>query len=170
MGFADPGFDFDRYIAISPSLWWDEGRVLAEVSPFTKKETEVYIALGHEQGLMRDAVLAFVDRFQNASSNRIAFLDLEASESHDSIYLTAFQDAVRTLFLNPMRVHPFQSEFAGLPDHPPPMLSDVATQSLKTPCVSIVAIETSYADIADDPERWNRVCVRAKPGYAPTTE
>lgn len=97
---------FNDYIAISPSMWWDD-RALARQSGdlLTRndvRERRLYLAIANEGGTMQDGV----DRFRQAlaaSSSRVElhYSNRSAAETHSTIYHGAALDALRTLYPTP---------------------------------------------------------------------
>jgi uncharacterized protein len=92
---------FDDYIAISPSLWWDGGRVAAEASsklaasPLAGRR--LYMAIANEGGTMQAGVDTLRAAVAIAAPEGFEFIfsDRSASETHATIYhgeaLTAFR-------------------------------------------------------------------------------
>lgn len=97
---------FNDYIAISPSLWWDD-RALARAAPDllarnAVAERRLYLAIANEGGTMQDGV----DRLRRAleaAPGRVTlhYSDRSASESHSTIYHGAALDALRSLYPMP---------------------------------------------------------------------
>lgn len=98
---------FDDYIAISPSLWWDD-RALARQSaallrskpPSSKR---LYLAVGNEGGTMQKAVDALVVSLRSATPGtfRWRYADKSASETHATIFHPAALEALRWLYEAP---------------------------------------------------------------------
>ena len=100
---------FDKYIIVSPSLWWDNGSLLNQTSAifqnsFTKK-TSVYIGVGKEglaptttpHSMITDAnVLA--DKIQQTKSKSVnVYFDYLPQEDHATISHQALYNAFRIL-------------------------------------------------------------------------
>jgi predicted alpha/beta superfamily hydrolase len=97
---------FNRYLIISPSLWWDDGSLLAaRFGPFNQ-QTDVYLAVGKE-GLvpgsqtetMEDDARAFAEKLRrmNDPALRVSF-DFLPDEDHASIGHGAVMSGIRRLF------------------------------------------------------------------------
>lgn len=97
---------FDDYIAISPSLWWDGGRVAAEASAkLTAPQLEsrrLYMAIANEGGTMQAGVETL--RAAIAAAPEVfafIFSDRSASETHATIYHGEALAAFRRLYPMP---------------------------------------------------------------------
>ena len=101
---------FDKYIIISPSLWWDNGSVLKQSSILLqenfKTKTDIYIAVGKE-GLAPsetphvmevDANLLAEKLKQGKSSKVQVFFDYLPQEDHATVTHQAVFNALRTLY------------------------------------------------------------------------
>ncbi|MBN8606555.1 MAG: alpha/beta hydrolase [Caulobacterales bacterium] len=97
---------FNDYIAISPSLWWDD-RSLARgagdaLARHDTSDRRLYLAIANEGGTMQDGV----DRLRraiDATPGRISlhYADRSATDSHSTIYHAAALDALRALYAIP---------------------------------------------------------------------
>jgi predicted alpha/beta superfamily hydrolase len=98
---------FDKYIIVSPSLWWDNGSLLNESSEILtanfKQSTEIYIGVGKE-GLTPTAVPRVMevdanllaDKIQATKSNTVTVLfDYLPGEDHATIMHQAVANAFR---------------------------------------------------------------------------
>ncbi|MDQ0464355.1 putative alpha/beta superfamily hydrolase [Caulobacter ginsengisoli] len=92
---------FDGYIAISPSLWWDNGSLakaapdlLAAQPPGTRT---LYLSIGNEGPAMRVDDLAAAVRAKQPAGLTFIFAPLR-EETHATIYHPAALDALRKLF------------------------------------------------------------------------
>lgn len=97
---------FDDYIAISPSLWWDDRALARQAGDLLMRndarERRLYLAIANEGGTMQDGV----DRLRlalGAAPGRVEahYSDRSASETHATIYHGAALDALRTLYPTP---------------------------------------------------------------------
>jgi predicted alpha/beta superfamily hydrolase len=65
---------FNKYIIISPSIWWDNGSILTQDSPMLKstfsQKTEVYIGVGKE-GLTPTAIPRVMEVDANLLAEKI---------------------------------------------------------------------------------------------------
>lgn len=97
---------FNDYVAISPSLWWDDRALAREASSLLEANNvrgrRLFLAIANEGGTMQDGV----DRFRNALAANPGRVDLNysdrsATESHSTIYHAAALDALRWLYPTP---------------------------------------------------------------------
>ena len=95
---------FDDYIAVSPSLWWDNKALgvsaesLIEGGDYTGKR--LHIAVADEGGTMQAAI----DMVRAAASSAgldLTYDDLSASETHATVFHRAALNAVRLLYAEP---------------------------------------------------------------------
>ncbi len=98
---------FDDYIAISPSLWWDNkalsaqaGQALADGDYDGKR---LYLTIGDEGGSMQAAMEQLVLALKAAAPDGLSwrYVDRSASETHSTIYHGAALDAFRTFYAAP---------------------------------------------------------------------
>ena len=102
---------FDDYIALTPSLWWDEGRIVdeagAKLARHKPSSRRLYLTLGDEGVGNRTAT--WLSRLVSTLERRTpqglkwAFVDRSGSEEHRTMTLISWLDAMRTLFLTPAR-------------------------------------------------------------------
>lgn len=96
----------DRYIAISPSLWWDLGSLGKEarrrLDDFPKGERKLYLAIADEKGAMREGVLSIVSALKKEKRKGVAwnFSDRPDLE-HATIYHREAQEALEWSFPRP---------------------------------------------------------------------
>jgi predicted alpha/beta superfamily hydrolase len=103
---------FGDYIAISPSLWWDDRRPLADlartahVKDMTK--ARLYLAVGDEGGTMQDGIdrLRTFLAVQPPERVSLRYDDFSKSASHATVYHHAAEDALRWLYPAP----PYEGE------------------------------------------------------------
>lgn len=98
---------FDDYFAISPSLWWDDGRLAhdaadAMAGPDLSQE-RLWLAMADEGGTMQSAVDAF--RAAVASSPgappELRYDDRSARETHATVYHPSLLDGLRAFYGTP---------------------------------------------------------------------
>ena len=83
---------FDDYIAISPSLWWDAGRIAAEapgrLAEHNLSGRRLYMAMANEGGTMQSGIEVFRAAIGAAGQDGFEFIfsDKSATESHATIY------------------------------------------------------------------------------------
>ena len=97
---------FDDYVAISPSLWWDAGR-LSQQAPAklagAQPEGRLYLAIADEGGTMQAGVDAMRAAIAAAAPEGFEFIfsDRSASETHATIYHGEALAALRRLYPMP---------------------------------------------------------------------
>lgn len=97
---------FDHYVAVSPSLWWDVGRLAAQAGAHLRDHSNeprtLILTIGDEGGEMQAAMEVLV---ANLRDHALAGLDWSytprPNESHATIYHGAALDAFRRLFPSP---------------------------------------------------------------------
>jgi predicted alpha/beta superfamily hydrolase len=95
---------FHDYVAVSPSLWWDDRRLAAEAPDLLEEwDAEVrrlYLTMADEGGTMQlglDEVLAALQSSQPAEL-LWTYVDRRDEDTHATIYHHAARDALRWLF------------------------------------------------------------------------
>ena len=95
---------FDDYIAVSPSLWWDDRALARNAAALTGAHDyqgrRLFLAIADEGGTMQDGV----DRVRAALSRtalEMRYSDRSATETHSTIYHNAALDALRWLYPMP---------------------------------------------------------------------
>ena len=101
---------FNRYVIISPSLWWDYGSLLNQQSPMLEEsfgqKTEIYVGVGKE-GLTPGAVPRvmevdanlLVDKIKGTKSKNVTVsFDYLPLENHASIMHQALMNAFKLLY------------------------------------------------------------------------
>lgn len=94
---------FDAYVAISPSLWWDNQRLIMETERFFQKHPGLrkflYVTLGNEGGNMQESFEKFVEVLEASAP---ASLDWHtrhmANETHGSIPHRTIYNALESLY------------------------------------------------------------------------
>ncbi|HRP11490.1 MAG TPA: alpha/beta hydrolase-fold protein [Terricaulis sp.] len=100
---AQPGL-FSDYIAISPSLWWDDRAMARRAGDLARAqnyaEKRLFLAVANEGGTMQDGI----DRVRAALAQtelEMRYSDRSATETHATIYHNATLDALRWLYPMP---------------------------------------------------------------------
>jgi predicted alpha/beta superfamily hydrolase len=102
---AEPAL-FNDYIAISPSLWWDDRRMVRALAPVRQSPAtgkRLFLAMANEGGTMQDGVdrlrrwLAPLPRGQIA----LNYVDYSRTATHDTVYHHAAETALRWLYPAP---------------------------------------------------------------------
>jgi hypothetical protein len=102
---------FDDYIALTPSLWWDDGRIVDEainkLARHSASNRRLYLTMGDEGvGNRTGTWLSSLVRTLETHAPmglKWAFVDRSGSEEHRTMALISWLDALRTLFLTPAR-------------------------------------------------------------------
>ncbi|MEO7176668.1 MAG: alpha/beta hydrolase-fold protein [Saprospiraceae bacterium] len=101
---------FDKYIIISPSLWWDNASLFDIKSPLFEakfdKQTDVYIGVGDEgfapvtttHNMQAEATTLFDKLSQNESGHVKVYYDYLPQEDHATISHQAIFNAFRMLY------------------------------------------------------------------------
>lgn len=98
---------FKDYVAISPSLWWDDRRPLRRLNKTMGSKdlsgTRLYLAMADEGGTMQDGVqrlraLLAAEPFQSIS---VRFADFSATAKHSTVYHRSAEEALRWLYPAP---------------------------------------------------------------------
>ena len=98
---------FQDYVAVSPSLWWDDRadmrRIDALLARHGPSDRRLYLAVADEGGTMQDGV----DRLRAALLARppegmdLRYSDRSETETHATIYHGAAEEALRFLYARP---------------------------------------------------------------------
>ncbi len=97
---------FDDYIAVSPSLWWDDqaaaGTAAQSLARAERTNWRLYITMADEGGTMQaglDRLLAALEAAPGAPE--LHHVDRSTSETHSTIFHPAALDALRRLYAYP---------------------------------------------------------------------
>jgi predicted alpha/beta superfamily hydrolase len=88
---------FNAYVSISPSLWWNDGSLIAEVEPFFANHSEsdrfLYYTMGNEGGAMLSSAWAFAAALQDHAPETFEWeFVLMEEETHGTIpHRTTYQ-------------------------------------------------------------------------------
>lgn len=102
---------FDDYIAVSPSLWWDDVRFGREAAALLGRlpagQWRLYLTLADEGYRHEEGVAQLVAALERGAPRGLQWLYVEQgdSETHASIYHGAAQDAFRAFYGTPSRVY-----------------------------------------------------------------
>jgi|CXWL01.1.fsa_nt_gi predicted alpha/beta superfamily hydrolase len=95
---------FHDYIAISPSLWWDNKALGHDAATLLVRQTttdrRLYLTIGDEGGAMQTGVDLLRAALEQAPEGAVQwrYVDRSATERHDTIYHGAALDALRWLY------------------------------------------------------------------------
>ncbi len=165
---------FNRYAAISPSLWWDN---LALVKTATTQlnnmpvgNRELYLSMANEGLKMQKGLDVLIGALESDGPAQLKwhYLDLRNNEHHGSIYHPAALDALRTFYTNPERTGTSPRSFYLFPDGEAPQISERAKKNLELECNKENAITTTFAETNTNWAEWNGMCVQMKTGPART--
>lgn len=94
---------FQGYIAISPSLWWDEQSLVSTAPGFSKRADyrgkRLYLSIANEGGTMQDGMNQLLHALKAEAPTTLWWQYVPMpTETHGTIYHPALHDAVRKLF------------------------------------------------------------------------
>ena len=101
---------FDKYVIVSPSIWWDNGSLLNQPSPVTSDtflhKTDVYIGVGNESftptespRMMEVDANLLADKIRKSKSKTVhVYFDYLPQEDHATILHQAVFNALRALY------------------------------------------------------------------------
>ena len=162
---------FDDYIALTPSLWWDDGRIVEEaarkLARHSPSDRRIYFTMGDEGvGNKTGAWLAeLVSAFEKHAPEGLkwAFVDRSGSEEHRTMALISGLDAMRTLYLTPVRtgsplslIYP---DFAT-PEYTPEVRANLDAGA----CTRAIAEPMTFAEKNRRNRELYGMCVLMKPG------
>ena len=114
---------FNRYLIISPSLWWDDWNyprhdryVMKQVSSLNKdlfgNETRVYFAVGGEEdgfGMITDLYVLVNKLRMKRIDNLKLYLDVLDEEIHEGVFPSAFMKGIIGIYCNEEKIRPSPS-------------------------------------------------------------
>lgn len=103
-----PGL-FDKYIIISPSIWWENGATLKLPMPQIERKTDIYIGVGKEgltpgdpPHVMEVDANLLAEKIRNTKNNYIdCYFDYLPDENHATIAHQAIMNAFKKIFSQP---------------------------------------------------------------------
>lgn len=162
---------FEDYIALTPSLWWDDGRIVDEavqrLARHGRSDRRIYFTMGDEgvgnrSGPWLDALVrAF--RTNAPAGLKWAFVDRSESEEHRTMALISWLDAMRTLYLTPSRTgSPLSLIYPGFtrPEYTAEVRANLATRA----CTRANAVPMTFAEKNRRVTELYGMCVLMKPG------
>ena len=169
-----PGM-FDDYIALTPAVWWDDGRIVDEAAAkmvrHAPSDRRVYFTIGDEGVGNRTGawLTTLVGAFESGAPEGLkwAFVDRSGSEEHRTMALTGWLDAMRTLYLTPART----GTALGLVHNgyaTPAYTPEVRDNLDAGTCRRAIAKPLSFAEKNARPDDYFGMCVLMKPGPATT--
>ncbi len=98
---------FRDYVAVSPSLWWDNQHFARDgghdLEGRTASNTRLYLAIANEGGATQAGMDRFLRLLEAAPQGSVTwrYSDRSATETHATIYHAAALDALRWLYVMP---------------------------------------------------------------------
>lgn len=166
---------FDDYIALTPSVWWDSGRVVDEaamkLAAQASSDRRIYFAMGDEGVGNRTGewLQTLVSAFSSSAPEGMkwAFVDRSGSEEHRTMALMGWLDAFRTLYLTPSRTgNPLPLLYDGgkAPSYTPAAKANIDAGA----CRNEIAKPATWREKNAAPGAYYGWCLLMKPG-APLT-
>jgi len=98
---------FDTYVAVSPSLWWDDGELAGQAATLLAAHPAgartLMLTIADEGGQMQAAMDVLVAALRSSAPPDLTWTyDPRPDESHATIYHGAAMDAFRALFPSPV--------------------------------------------------------------------
>jgi uncharacterized protein len=94
---------FTSYIAIDPSLWWDDGRLVKQATASLTDQLPVtprlHLAASSQQGIV-EPTRALAKQLENIAKVAVSFIEYP-NETHLTVYHPAALDAFRAVFPRP---------------------------------------------------------------------
>lgn len=162
---------FDDYIALTPSVWWDQGRVAeeaaAKLAAHAKSDRRIYITMGDEGvgNLSGKWLGTLISAFETNAPEGLkwAFVDRSGSEEHRTMALMGWLDAFRTLYLTPARTGnpvPFLYEGGRAPEYTAAARANLDAGA----CRHEIARPATWAEKNASPGAYYGWCLLMKPG------
>ena len=97
---------FDAYVAVSPSLWWDGGRLARQAGAHLREHSNdprtLILTIGDEGGEMQTAMDVLIGNLRDFAMPGVTWTyEPRPTESHATIYHGAALDAFRRLYALP---------------------------------------------------------------------
>jgi len=115
---------FDDYVAVSPSLWWEEmeyGRRAGEfLGRHATSDRSLRIYIADEGYWQEEGAIKLVEALERRAPGglRWGFFDLGDEETHKTIFHRAAFDAIRDLYPVPDRTYRPHPNMSGIPITP----------------------------------------------------
>lgn len=162
---------FDDYIALTPSVWWDGGRIVDEaagkLARHPSSDRRIYFTMGDEgvgnksSGWLQTLVSAF--EVNAPGGLKWAFVDRSNSEEHRTMALISWLDAMRTLYLTPSRAGlPLTLLYEGfeMPEYNQAVKRNIAAGK----CADQIAKPATFVEKSAAPSAFFGMCLLIKPG------
>lgn len=162
---------FDDYIALTPSVWWDGGRIVddaaAKLARHAPSDRRIYFTMGDEGVGNRSGewLQTLVSAFETDAPGGLkwAFVDRSNSEEHRTMALISWLDAMRSLYLTPSRAGlplPLLYESFELPEYNQAVKSNIAAGR----CAREIAKPATFVEKGAAPSAFFGMCLLMKPG------
>ena len=94
---------FDAYIAISPSLWWENQKLVQEIESALSDDFDhsaiIYLGVANERGLLRGGVLKLAGILESLNKDNIRWdYEIYQNENHGSVPLATQIDGFNFIF------------------------------------------------------------------------
>jgi predicted alpha/beta superfamily hydrolase len=162
---------FDDYIALTPSVWWDDGRIVDEAANKLRSHApsgrRLYLTMGDEgvgnrTGTWLSTLVKALET--NAPQGlKWAFVDRSDSEEHRTMALVSWLDAMRTLYLTPSRTGiplPLIFEGGKTPAYAPAVRANLD----KGKCTRAIAVPVTFEEKNRRARELFGMCLLLKPG------
>ncbi|MCV0388064.1 MAG: hypothetical protein K5821_17105 [Nitrobacter sp.] len=162
---------FEDYIALTPSIWWDGGRIVDEAAAKLAKQDasnrRIYFTMGDEGVGNRTGpwLETLVAAFETSAPEGLkwAFVDRSSEEEHRTMALTGWLDAFRTLYLTPSRSgNPLSLVYKDF-EAPPYSAEARAIIDVGT-CRHAIATAVTFEEKNSAPRTYYGRCLLMKPG------
>ena len=162
---------FDDYIALTPSLWWDDGRIVDEaakaLASHGPSDRRLYFTMGDEgvgnrTGEWLDKLVATFET-DAPEGFKWAFVDRSGSEEHRTMALISWLDAMRTLYLTPARTgSPLSLLYEDFrkPEYTPGVRKNIDAGA----CTRAIAVPVTFEEKNRRADELFGMCVLMKPG------
>ena len=122
--FLEAPDSFDDYIAVSPSLWWDDRRLSKQASVLLEQhkasDHRLYLTMADEGGTMRLGLEELLEALSPVKDSvEVKFVDRANSDTHASIYHHAARDALSWLYGIPAEPYGDTPWYLTLDGQPP---------------------------------------------------
>lgn len=162
---------FDDYIALTPSVWWDDGRIVDEAAQKLERhaasDRRLYLTMGDEGvgNRMGDWLMKLVATLETQAPEGLkwTFVDRSGSEEHRTMTLISWLDAMRTLYLTPARTgSPLTLLYDGFEKRE---YSAAASANLEAgKCTRAIATPVTFDEKNSRERELYGMCVLMKPG------
>ena len=90
---------FDNYIIVSPSLWWDDEKLLNEQAVAYSSKKSIYVAVGKEGEIMERTAKALFDKLKkNQKQNTYLYYEFLEDKTHGDALHNAVYNAFNKIF------------------------------------------------------------------------